>query len=42
MASLIERNVHRSVAENNINLKHSEYSLAAIKKKTKTYFNKRK
>ena len=35
MTSLIERNAKRNIAENEINKKNSDYSLAAFKNKPK-------
>lgn len=42
MSSLIERNAKRNIAENEIDKKNSDYSLAAFKKKPKTVTRERK
>ncbi len=42
MSSLIERNAKRNIAENEIDKKNSDYSLAAFKKIPKTVTRERK
>jgi len=42
MSSLIERNAKKNIAENEINKKNSDYSLAAFKKIPKTVTRERK